>query len=102
MHWYIYTTDAHSILLHVSAPQGCHHQRVVKIVLSKWPVVCATVTHKTIKISVKTQEKPPKNYTVPVDQTKVAQRSVTLPYTSTSLLMYENLCAALGQCSLIQ
>jgi hypothetical protein len=33
---------------------------------------------------------------MPVDETKVAQHSVTLPYTSTSLLMYENWCAALG------
>jgi len=66
------------------------------LVLSKWPVVCATVTHTPIKISVETQEKAPKKCTMPVDETKVAQHSVTLPYTSTSLLMYENWCAALG------
>jgi hypothetical protein len=72
------------------------------LVLSKWPVVCATVTHTPIKISVETQERAPKKYAVPVDQTKVAQHSVTFPYTSASLLMYENWCAALGQCSFIQ
>jgi hypothetical protein len=43
----IYTTEEQSLLLHVSALHGCHSQgafKVVKVVLSKWSVVCGRNT----------------------------------------------------------
>ena len=43
----MYTTDARSLPLHVSAREGCHPQgvfTVVKVVLYKWSAVCSTVT----------------------------------------------------------
>jgi len=53
MRWmYMYThthkTDAQNLLLHVSALHECHPRvsfTVVKAVLSKWSVICSTVTH---------------------------------------------------------
>jgi len=48
MHWITYTTDAQNLLLPVSVIHGCHHQglfTVVKVVLSKWSVLCTTVIH---------------------------------------------------------
>jgi hypothetical protein len=44
----IYTTDAQNFLLPVSVFHGCHYQgvfTVVKVVLSRWSVVCGTFTH---------------------------------------------------------
>jgi hypothetical protein len=51
MHWNIYTTDAQNLLLHVSALHGCQQQGVftaVKVVLSKWSVVCYNVKTRSI------------------------------------------------------
>jgi hypothetical protein len=48
MHWNIFTTGAQNLLLDVSALHGSHHQAVftvVKVVFSKWSVVCNTGAH---------------------------------------------------------
>ena len=46
LQWNIYTRNAQDLLLRVSALHGCHYQgvlTVVKVVLSKWPVVWTAV-----------------------------------------------------------
>jgi hypothetical protein len=48
MHWNIQTTSAKNRPLHVSALQRCRPQEaftLVKVVISKWSVVCIIITH---------------------------------------------------------